>query len=82
MAPRPPGAAPRGTSRITATPDDATAPGGAIPYSRSLRRPSALIQSVLHGGASTIRTSASAKPPSASARRTSSAITRVAGQPV
>ena len=76
------GRGPRGIHRPVAPPPGAAAPGGAMPYSRSLRRPSALIQSVLQGGASTVRTSASGKPPCASARRTSSAITRVAGQPV
>ena len=34
----------------------AAGPGGAIPYSRSLRRPLSLIQSVVHAGASTVRT--------------------------
>src|SRR5690242_21638517 len=45
--------------------------GGAIPAADSLLRPSAVIQSLLQAGASTVRTSTSAKPDAASLRRRS-----------
>ena len=61
--------------------DTAAACGGAMPASRSLRCPSAVIQSLLQAGASAVRTSTSAKPDAASRRRRSWAISRSAGQP-
>src|SRR5689334_6724359 len=47
--------------RIGAPCSAATGPGGAMPYSRSLRRPSALIQSVVQAGARCSRTSMRSK---------------------
>jgi hypothetical protein len=46
-----------------------------------LRRPSALIDSVDHGGLSTVRTSTSANPAAASRAATSRRISASAGQP-
>ena len=58
-----------------------TGPGGAMPYSRSLRRPVSLIQSVVQAGARRIVMRAAPKPAAASAVRQSAAMTSVAGQP-
>src|SRR6202012_4250412 len=55
-------------------PERAGAGGGAMPAADSLRRPSAVIQSLLQAGASAVRTSTSAKPDAASLRRRSWAI--------
>src|SRR5690606_13835065 len=55
--------------------------GGAMPYSRSLRRPSSVIQSLVHGGDSTSLTSTRSKPASRSACPTLARMTSVAGQP-
>src|SRR5690606_19603867 len=57
-------------------------PGGAIPASASLRLPSELIQSLLHGGCRTTRTSTSGYPAVVSARTRSSRMVSMAGQPV
>jgi hypothetical protein len=54
--------------------------GGAMPNSRSLARPSSLIQSVVHAGDSTVCTSTTSYDVS-SADRTSREMTSVAGQP-
>ena len=53
--------------------------GGAMPYASSLRRPSAVSQSLVQGGESTSSTLASWKPASTSARSTRPRITSVAG---
>src|SRR5512139_650397 len=55
--------------------------GGATPYSSSLRRPSSLIQSVVHAGESTSSTVTSWYPSPASASITSARIASIAGQP-
>src|SRR6516162_9973692 len=60
----------------------AAGPGGAIPNSRSLVRPAWLIQSVVHGGDSTVRTRTRSAPARRRAACTSAAMTAVAGQPV
>jgi len=52
-----------------------------MPAADSLRRPSAVIQSLLQAGASAVRTSTSANPDAASRCRRSWAISRSAGQP-
>ena len=52
------------------------------PAPASLRRPSSVIQSVVHGGSSTVRTVTSANPASSRRRRTSWAISGIAGQPL
>src|SRR5229473_8217336 len=57
------------------------ASGGAMPYSRSLRRPSSLTQSVVQAGDSTVRTFEWRKPSRSSASSISSAIMFIAGQP-
>jgi hypothetical protein len=56
-------------------------PGGAMPASASFRRPSGVIQSVLHGGDSTVRTSTCPYPASCSACTRSARMTPIAGQP-
>jgi hypothetical protein len=58
----------------------ARSPGGAMPKRASFSRPAAVIQSVVHAGASEVRTVAS-KPASARARRIDASMTCVAGQP-
>src|SRR5512144_2225028 len=55
--------------------------GGATPYSTSLRRPSSLIQSVVHAGERTRSTLTSSYPSSTSAATTSARIASIAGQP-
>ena len=52
-----------------------------MPYSRSLLRPSSLIQSVVQAGDSTVRTLALRKPSRSSASSISSVIMFMAGQP-
>ena len=52
-----------------------------MPYSRSLLRPSSLIQSVVQAGDSTVRTVGRAMPARSSASSISSAIMFMAGQP-
>src|SRR5438552_15794232 len=56
--------------------------GGAMPYACSFSRPSSLIQSVVHGGDSTVSIVISASPASSSAVLMSRAIAIVAGQPL
>src|SRR5690242_19869409 len=58
-----------------------TGPGGAIPASASLARPSGVIMSVDQAGLSTVSTKASGNPASSSARVTSDRIASMAGQP-
>jgi hypothetical protein len=58
-----------------------TRSGGATPCSASFRRPFSEIQSVLHGGDSTVRTSTRPYPASVRRARRSSRITSSAGQP-
>src|SRR3569832_560443 len=56
-------------------------PGGAMPYSRNLRLPSSLIQSVVHAGARRSVARAGPRPSSRIADSTLHSITSVAGQP-
>ena len=56
-------------------------PGGTMPYSSSLRRPSALIQSVVQAGARCNRTFTGPRPAPSKASRTLASIISVAGQP-
>ena len=55
--------------------------GGATPYSRSLRRPSSVIQSVVQAGFSTVRTRPPTMPAFSSATSISNWIMFIAGQP-
>jgi hypothetical protein len=59
-----------------------TGPGGAMPYSRSLRLPSSLIQSVVQAGARCMVTVTGPMPASVSASTTLCSMTSVAGQPL
>src|SRR5690606_33034331 len=59
-----------------------TRPGGAIPASASLRRPSAVIQSLDHAGRSTVRTSTRGYPARWRAWTGSSRMVSSAGHPV
>src|SRR5580700_996571 len=68
--------------RATGRPGCAAGPGGAMPNSRSLARPGTVIQSVVQGGDSTVRTRTSAAPDRSRTARASAAMTAVAGQPV
>ncbi|CAM5577613.1 hypothetical protein SALBM135S_01816 [Streptomyces alboniger] len=56
--------------------------GGAMPNSASLRRPSALMSSVVQAGESTVRTETSAMPCSCSTCSMSAVMASIAGQPV
>ena len=58
-----------------------TPSGGAMPASVSLRRPAGLIQSVVHGGENTVRTSTWVYPAAPRDARRSSRMTAMAGQP-
>ena len=57
------------------------APAARCRRRRACGRPSALSQSVVHAGESTVRTSTSATPPAASAATTSARMVSTAGQP-
>ncbi len=56
--------------------------GGAMPYARSLRRPSSLMSSVLHAGERTVSTRTPATALRASAASTSDRMVTVAGHPL
>ena len=57
-------------------------PGGAIPPSASLRRPRGVIQSVVHGGSSTVRIRTRGKPAVDSRAAMEARISAMAGQPL
>src|SRR5271170_7995714 len=70
------GVGPRRISRM----EEADLCGGTMPYSNNLRRPSTLIQSLVHAGCSTLLTSKAPIAASRSADSTERRITSVAGQ--
>jgi hypothetical protein len=69
------------TRRIGTPAPASTGPGGAMPYARSLRRPSSLIQSVVQAGARCIVMVTGPRPAAVMASTTLWLMTSVAGQP-
>jgi len=73
---------PASSSPSSLTPPTGASPdGGAMPYSVSLRRPSALIHAVVHAGASAVSSRSSSTPALASASRMPAMMSSVAGHP-